>query len=181
MTLIGITSQLSIQPARCPLQQFRSASADIHRDGVHATLRRGVKRNRHALKTRAIHLDWAARLLPQLPDRGRLFACLLERQREGQHAVWALVRQAAGEGEPGGESRGPCEVQFKRFRLQDNRHSFAVPSLIDDPTCIHHLMEHIGHSSVKTTEGNARFLRGEGAQRRDSRDPTLFGSQPPGP
>lgn len=40
-------------------------------------------------------------------------------------------------------------------------------------------MEHLGHSSVRTTEVYTRFLRGEGTQRRYGRDPALFGSLPP--
>jgi len=50
--------------------------ADAHTDGLHATLRQGVKRNRGGLKTRTIHLGRAAALLARMPKEGRLFAPL---------------------------------------------------------------------------------------------------------
>ncbi|MBV1798724.1 tyrosine-type recombinase/integrase [Siccirubricoccus sp. G192] len=152
---------------------------DIHPDGRHATLRRGVKRNSHGLKTRTIDLGRAADMLPRLPLRGRLFPSLsldsaVVSTRYGQ---WRRQRQGRENREAAAQGRAP--VELARFRLHDLRHAFAIASLTDDPTCIYRLMEHLGHSSVRTTEVYTRFLRGEGAQRRYTRDPNLFGSLPP--
>ncbi|MGG5823428.1 tyrosine-type recombinase/integrase [Falsiroseomonas sp. HW251] len=152
---------------------------DIHPDKRHATLRRGVKRNAHGLKTRTIDLGRAADMLDRLPGKGRLFANLsadsaVVSTRYGQ---WCRQRQGREDREAYAEGRPP--VQLARYRLHDQRHAFAIASLIDDPTCIYRLMEQLGHSSVKTTEIYTRFLRGEGAQRRYGRDRTRFGSLPP--
>ena len=61
-------------------------------------------------------------------------------------------------------------------RLHDQRHAFAIASVIDDDTCIYRLQEHLGHSSVKTTEIYTRYLKGAGAMRRYERRADLFGS-----
>ena len=94
-----------------------------------------------------------------------------------RYGQWCRQRQARENRAAALEGRRPIELG--RFRLHDQRHAFAIASLIDDATCIYRLMEHLGHSSVKTTEVYTRFLRGEGAQRRYTRDPGLFGSLPP--
>jgi integrase/recombinase XerD len=135
---------------------------DIHPDECQATLRRGVKRGR----VRTITLGRAAALLPSLPAHGRLFAGLPTDSAavSTRYGQWHRQRVARG------------DDTLRRWRLHDLRHAFAISSLIDDDTCLYRLMEHLGHSSVKTTEVYVRFLRGEGAQRRYSRSPDLFGS-----
>lgn len=153
--------------------------ADPQADGRQATLRRGVKRNADRLKTRTIDLGRAADMLPRLPAKGRLFSNLpadsaVVSTRYGQ---WCRQRQRREEREARAEGRQP--VSLDRYRLHDLRHSFAIASLIDDPTCIYPLMDQLGHSSVKTTEIYTRFLRGDGAQRRYGRDRNRFGSLPP--
>ena len=138
-----------------------------------------MRRNAAGLKTRTIDLGRAAAMLDRLPKSGRLFPRLstdsaVVSTRYGQ---WCRQRQRREDREAVAAGKPP--VALARYRLHDQRHAFAIASLIDDPTCIYRLMEHLGHSSVKTTEVYTRFLRGEGAQRRYSRDPALFGSLPP--
>lgn len=154
---------------------------DIHPDGLRATLIKGVKRNKDGLKTRTINLGRAADLLDGLPKRGRLFAALnvdsaVTSTRYGQ---WRRQRQRREDLSATDEGRDAEALQT--FRIHDLRHAFAIASLIDDPTCIYRLSEHLGHSSVKTTEEYLRFLRGAGAHRRYSRKTDLFGSLPKEP
>ncbi|MCB8881669.1 tyrosine-type recombinase/integrase [Acidisoma cellulosilytica] len=151
---------------------------DIHPDVVRATLIRGVKRNRDGLKTRIINLGRAAELLPVLPKRGRLFARLhadsaVVSTRYGQ---WRRQRQGREEKSAADEGRDPETLQ--KFRIHDFRHSFAIASVLDDDTCLYRLSEHLGHSSIKTTEKYTRFLRGMGAHRQYGRRTDLFGSLP---
>ncbi|MBX6741419.1 MAG: site-specific integrase [Acetobacteraceae bacterium] len=152
--------------------------ADFRPDGLHATLRRGVKRNRSGLKTRTIQLGRASAMLARLPAQGRLFPRLPEDSAavSTRYGQWCRQRQARENRAAAADGRKPLELA--RFRLHDQRHAFAIASLIDDPTCIYRLMEHLGHSSVKTTEMYTRFLRGEAAQRHYSRNPALFGAPP---
>ncbi len=160
-------------------EALRIERRDVHPDGRHATLRRGVKRNAAGLKTRTIDLGRAAAMLDRFPASGRLFPSLstdsaVVSTRYGQ---WCRQRQKREDREAA--AAGRAATALARYRLHDQRHAFAIASLIDDPNCIYRLMEHLGHSSVKTTEVYTRFLRGEGAQRRYTRDPALFGSLPP--
>ncbi|MGG5823447.1 tyrosine-type recombinase/integrase [Falsiroseomonas sp. HW251] len=152
---------------------------DIHPDGRHATLRRGVKRNAGGLKTRTIDLGRAADMLYRLPAKGRLFANLSADSAVVSTRYGQWCRQRQGREDREGRVEGRQTVPLARYRLHDLRRAFAIASLIDDPTCIYRLMEQLGHSSVKTTEIYTRFLRGEGAQRRYGRDSNRFGSLPP--
>jgi integrase len=168
-----------VRPACARGEALAIDRRDVHPDGKQATLRRGVKRNADRLKTRTINLGRAADMLARLPARGRLFSNLpadsaVVSTRYGQ---WCGQRQRREDREALAEGRPP--VSLERYRLHDLRHSFAIASLIDDPTCIYRLMEQLGHSSVKTTEIYTRFLRGDGAQRRYGRDRKRFGSLPP--
>jgi integrase len=153
--------------------------SDVHPDGRQITLRRGVKRNRHGAKTRTIDLGRAAELLPRLEQTGRLFRPAAARQRRRQHPVRAMVPAAPAPRGARREGGGPDARPAAALSPSRRAHAFAIASLIDDPTCLYRLMEHLGHSSVKVTELYVRFLRGEGAQRRYSRNTTLFGSLPP--
>jgi integrase len=145
---------------------------DVHPDGLQATLRRGVKRGR----VRTILLGRAAALLPGLPAHGRLFGGLhadsaVVSTRYGQ---WRRQRQAREDRAADGAGR-PAEA-LVRFRLHDLRHAFAIASVIDDDTCLRRLRDHLGHSSIKTTEMYERHLRAEGAMARYARRLELFGS-----
>src|SRR4051794_38949990 len=151
---------------------------DIHKGGPHATLRHGVKCNKSGLKTRTIHLGRAPAMLDTMPQHDRLFARLstdsaIVSTRYGQ---WRRQRQ--GRENRAAEAEGWKPVALLVFRLHDLRHAYAIVSLVDDPTCIYRLSVHLGHTSVKTTEIYTRFLKGEGAQRQNTRDPALFGSLP---
>ena len=147
---------------------------DIHPDGRTATLTRGVKRG----KARTIMLGRAAALLDGLPKRGRLFAGLhtdsaVVSTRYGQ---WRRQRQAREDA--AAAVAGRAAEALEKFRLHDERHAYAIASLIDDPNCIYRLKEQLGHSSDKTTESYVRFLSGKGAQRRHARHRDMFGSLP---
>jgi integrase/recombinase XerD len=126
---------------------------DLHPDGTHATLKHGAKRNTDGLKTRRIHLGRAASLLGFLPKRGRLFAALhhdsaVTSTRYGQK--WRRQRQ--GREDRSAADEGRVVETLKNFRLHNLRHAFAIATLIYDSTCIYRLSEHLGQSSVKTTE-----------------------------
>jgi integrase len=150
---------------------------DIHPGGAMATLRRGVKRNKASgLKTRTIALGRASRLLGDLPKSGRLFAALhsdsaVVSTRYGQWKRQRMERELR----TAEAARSPF-VPPREFRQIDLRHAFALATLIDDSTAVYRLKEHLGHSTVTTTEGYVRFLSGEGAQRRYARRVDLFGS-----
>ena len=145
---------------------------DVHPDGRTATLSRGVKRG----KVRTIDLGRAAELLEGMPKQGRLFPGLHPDSAvvSTRHGQWHRQRQERERKAAEAEGRPP--VELFRCRLHDERHAFAIASLIDDSGCVYRLMEHLGHSSVKTTEGYVRYLRGEGAMRKFTRRVDLFGS-----
>jgi integrase len=158
--------------------------SDIHPCGTKATLRLGVKRNRGAdggPMTRTIDLGRAAAMLADMPAKGRLFAKLPADSAcvSTRYGQWR--RQKQGRENRAAEAEGREAVVFKTYRLHDLRHSFAVASLIDDPTCIYRLSEHLGHTLVTTTEIYTGHLRKNGAQWRYSRDTALFGSLPADP
>jgi integrase len=115
--------------------------------------------------------------LDRLPGKGRLFARLpidsaVVSTRYGQ---WKRQRQAREA--KAAKAEGRAEVTLRIFRLHDLRHAFAIASVIDAPNRIVELQKHLGHVSVKTTEAYTRFLD-QRANRRHSRDPSLFGSLP---
>ena len=150
---------------------------DVHPDGQTATLRRGVKRNRASgLKTRTIDLGRAALMLPRLPKVGRLFPRLHTDSAVVSTRYGQWCRQRQGREMRAAETKDRPAEALRRFRLHDLRHAYAIASLIDDAACVYRLKDHLGHGSVKTTEGYLRFLSGEGAQRRYARRPDLFGS-----
>jgi integrase len=111
--------------------------------------------------------------------RGHLFTAISTDSAVVSTRYGQWRRQCQGREDRAAAVEGRPSVIMPCFRLHDERHSFAIASLIDDPTCLYQLMEHLGHSSVKTTEVYTRFLRGEGAQRRHTRRVGLFGSLPP--
>jgi integrase/recombinase XerD len=49
---------------------------------------------------------------------------------------------------------------FTRFRFHDLRHRFAVDYLKNKVGSIHELQQHLGHTSVKTTEIYLDYLTG---------------------
>ena len=151
---------------------------DIHPDGVRATLVRGVKRNKDGLKTRTINLGQAAELLSLLPKRGRLFARLHTDSAVVSTRYGQWRRQRQGREDKSAAEEGRDAETLQKFRIHDLRHAYAIASLIDDDTCLYRLSEHLGHSTIKTTEGYTRFLRGLGAHRRYGRRTDLFGSLP---
>lgn len=55
-------------------------------------------------------------------------------------------------------------AKFKDFRLHDLRHEYAIRWL-EDGGSIYRLQQHLGHSSVKTTEGYCAFITPEQAER----------------
>lgn len=54
--------------------------------------------------------------------------------------------------------------KFKRFRLHDLRHEYAIRWL-ESGGSIYRLQQHLGHSSVKTTESYCAFITPEQAER----------------
>lgn len=153
-------------------EALNARAEDVHPDRQRITLSERVKGG----KVRTIHLGRAAALLDQMPRKGRLFAGLhrdsaVVSTRYGQ---WRRQRQAR-ENRAAAESGREAE-ELLRFRLHDERHAYAIASIIDDDTCIYRLREHLGHGSVTTTESYVRYLAGAGAMRRYARRPDLFGS-----
>ena len=151
--------------------------AHIHPDGVQATLRDGVKRNRaQGLKTRTIHLGRAADLLPAL-GKDRLFDAphidpVVVSTRYGQWWRQQKAREAKA-------AEYPSSIPLlHRFRLHDLRHAYAMASIVDHPNRLGELMLHLGHAHPSTTVGYTRWLNGEGSMWRYERDPALFGSLP---
>lgn len=54
-------------------------------------------------------------------------------------------------------------LKFRDFRLHDLRHEYAIRYL-EDGGSIYRLQQHLGHSSVKTTEGYCAFITPEQAE-----------------
>jgi integrase len=158
--------------------------SDIHPCGTKATLKLGVKRNRGkdgGPSTRTIDLGRAAVMLDDMPTKGRLFAKLPTDSAcvSTRYGQWR--RQKQGRENRAAQAERRDAVIFDTYRLHDLRHAFAVASLVDDPTCIYRLSDHMGHTLVSTTEIYTGHLRRDGAMWHDSRDPKLFGSLPADP
>lgn len=70
---------------------------------------------------------------------------------------WATARQSAQ------KAARKAQRPFKGFRLHDLRHEYAIRWL-ESGGSIYRLQQHLGHSSVKTTEGYCAFITPEQAE-----------------
>ena len=135
---------------------------DLMDGGRQLRLHRGVKGDRG----RSIFLNAAEELLARLPDRGRLFPGLSEQvavvssqwgsfwraRIAAETARVAALRAALPPGTPERLMPQPDPWRARRWRLHDHRHAFAIESIVAGCD-IYELSRHLGHRSVKTTEG----------------------------
>jgi len=118
---------------------------DVHPCNTLATLSRRVKRG----KAHTIRLGRPAGMLAEMPRHGRLFAGLHEDSAvvSTRYGQWRWQRQGREDRAADAENRSPETLMG--FRLHEERHAFAITSVIDDDTCLYRLMEHLGHSLLE--------------------------------
>ena len=144
----------------CRLTEALMLRGEDRIDADNIYLHRGVKRSR----PRTIALNNAAAVLDRLPRSGRVFADL-PGDAATVSGMWSKMfeqRRAAAEAEAEGRPLTPWEE--RRWRLHDERHAFAIETILEgqqrpEGPNIYGLRDHLGHRSIKTTEGYLEAMK----------------------